>query len=731
MTLANERRNTASPLRTVTFLSVVIVAFLVVGFRLHAVQIRQGADFAKRSRDNFVQTKRLAHDRGEILDREGRVLVGNRSSYDVTVTPAFLPDTRRVLARLGQVVGLSKDDIEDFGVAFSSAVKERGPPILLARHLDESTVVKFRALQMDLDLPIEAAPVIASEEGYAIYIDPEEFPSATRVFRRVGAAMGHTPKEHARMVARANAATGLARYKDVMIQHDVPVAIAERLMMRIDLGDLPGISVREGRGRDYRYDRLAAHVLGYVNELSPEELLKRRDLGYRLGDRIGRRGVEHSFEEQLRGVDGYEPVVVDSKGRVQRSELADGLREEFGDHLRPKAGNRVVLTFDRDIQRVAEESFPGRAGAVVVMEVKTGRLLALTSTPAFNPNLVSGVFDRSERRRLHALRTLRPWRFRAIQDHYAPGSTFKVVTALAALRAHATTYHEKIRCNGAFRLGDTRFRCWKGPGHGLVDMVDSLAKSCDVYYYTLGNRVGLDAIAGAGADMGFGSRTGIPIIGEAPGIMPTKAWYNKRSKDGYTRGAAVNASIGQGAVTVTPLQLAVAYASLANGGTVYRPQVALRIEASDGRAVQRFEPEVLRRFELSAEDRAVLMHGLTNVVNDRSGTAYYRRLKTLAVAGKTGTAQVAKLGATRLKASLMAYEVRDHAWFAALAPADNPEIAVVVLNEHGGHGGSGAAPTAMAVIDAWHKKQQARSAQSALAATKVACGGAWCPPAED
>jgi len=320
-----------------------------------------------------------------------------------------------------------------------------------------------------------------------------------------------------------------------------------------------------------------------------------------------------------------------------------------------------------------------------------------------------GSFDPAERKRLAAIEDRRPWRFRAIQDFFAPGSTFKVVTALAALETGAVRPRERITCPGAYRLGSARFRCWRDHGHGPVDLVHSLMWSCDVYYYTLGARLGLDSIARYGKELGLGSRTGIALGSESPGIMPDAAWYERSRPEGYTLGAAVNASIGQGAVSTTPLQLAVAYAALANGGTVWVPKVALRIERPDGKVLRTIDPEAARRLEVDPENLALVLEGLRRVVNEPGGTAYGKRLRDLEVLGKTGTAQVAKLGEDRRKSREAGWGLRDHAWFAAIAPAEDPEIAVVVFNEHGGGGSSTAAPIAMRVIQGWHDARVRRA----------------------
>ena len=688
------------------------IVFLVVVGRLYTLQVRQGDEFRVMSQNNFVQRKRLEHQRGEIVDRAGRVLVTNRPSVNVYVTPAFFPPARRMVLKLGGAAGLIRSESLEVSKALSKAVAERGPAILLARNLTPELADKVRAVQHDLEIPLEAIPIVAQPAigadeppQMAAYIDPEHFPSTTLVLRRLQTAMGWTDRQLRRLTGRVRRARGLQRYQDIIVRRDVDPEVEGKLGLLVQLGDLPGVTVRRATARQYVHGQLGAHLLGYINELRPRELKERRDQGYRLGDSTGRRGVERTFEEELRGTDGRETVVVDSKGRMQRSMLADTLRQDVGVREPPIPGNRVVLTLDVDLQRAAEEAFDGLAGSVVVMEVDTGRILAMTSTPTFNPNRVAGYFDPAEKARLDGMKERRPWRFRAIQDYFAPGSTFKVVTALAALKAGIVRRDDKVRCSGAYQLGNTRFRCWKDEGHGQVNLTRSLARSCDVYYYVLGTKLGLDPIAAMGRQMGFGSATGINIAGESRGIMPDAAWYKKRFGY-YTLGSAVNASIGQGAVSATPLQLAVSFAALANGGRVYKPQVALRIERYDA-AAREIQPELVRQLDVSAQHLALVREGLRQVVNAPFGTAYRKRLKDLEVAGKTGTAQVAKLGKDRKKSrgKDVAWKLRDHAWFGAFAPADDPKVVVVVLNEHGGGGSSAAAPIAMKVAQAWYDLQ--------------------------
>lgn len=699
--------------RTVAIMGLAVFAvFSVILGRLYGVQIRQRAEFIEKSKGNFVQFNRLEHARGEILDRDGRLLVSNRPSMKVEVTPAYFPKSSRIVGRLARAAGLSTKQTETVLAALLKAAEERGPPILLARELSRDDAAQLREAQQALDLPLPSLVILempppSPPDRYAAYLDPEHFPTAARVIRRLAEDMGLTAGELETAKKRIARATGLDVYLPILIRRDVSPEIEERVARDVLLGDLAGVAVVATTSRHYVRGELAAHLLGYVNELSPAELEDRREDGYRLGDIVGRRGVEKAFEVNLRGVDGREAVVVDSKGRAQESSLASQLRDEIGEPELPRAGDRVFLSLDLDLQLAAERAFPGRAGAAVALEVATGRVLVMTSTPSFNPNLVTGFFDPREKKRLDENRALRPWRFRAIQDHFAPGSTFKVITALAALGKGVTTPTESIGCRGAFHLGATRFRCWKDSGHGPCDVVAALERSCDVYFYTMGTRLGLDPIAAVGFDLGLGRPTGIPLDGESPGIIPTAAWYKKHLPEGYTLGAAVNVSVGQGATTVTPLQLAVAYAALANGGTVFEPQVGLRIEPVDGSSPIDLPARPRRKLELPKEALDLVREGLRKVVNDPGGTAYRRRLADVEVSGKTGTAQVAKL-VKRGHGEDIPWPLRDHAWFACFAPSKDPEIVVVVLNEHGGGGGSAAAPAAMQIVAAWHAKKTGR-----------------------
>ncbi|MEY2669108.1 MAG: hypothetical protein RJA59_1746, partial [Pseudomonadota bacterium] len=371
-------------------------------------------------------------------------------------------------------------------------------------------------------------------------------------------------------------------------------------------------------------------------------------------------------------------------------------------------GNNLVLSIDWRLQELAEKTFPATAGSVIAMDARTGFILALVDRPAVDPNKLAGRITRAELAEIRA-DPLQPELFRAIQQHYHPGSTFKVVTAIAALEEGALRPGGTIYCPGHYTLGGHRWRCDKDSGHGQVDLEHAIGASCDVFFYSLGDRMGTDRIAKWGGMLGLGKPTGLDLQGEIPGVMPDEAWHDARQPGGHQHGMSLNISIGQGDVNVTPLQQLVLYAAIATG-KVWRPQVVLRIEDPKGDVMKEFAPDVRSTLPVKPETREAVMKGLLAAVNQPFGTAYGVRLKDdlkdTVMAGKTGTAQVVKLGAKRLKASQVAYFQRDHAWFAAFAPAHDPEIVVVVLNEHSGFGSTNAAPTAAALVRKWLELQE-------------------------
>ena len=450
--------------------------------------------------------------------------------------------------------------------------------------------------------------------------------------------------------------------------------------------ELPGVSVQVGPRRTYPFGAAAAHLLGYVGEVNQQELSTRK--GYHLGDLIGKAGAERYWESDLRGIDGGQQVEVDAVGRRLRvlSEV---------DEI---PGNTLVLTLDRDLQLAAEDAMADREGAVVALDARNGEVLAMVSRPAFDPNLFARGIKGKEWNALVQDRK-RPLNSKAVQGTYPPGSTFKVIMAAAALEEGVITPFTSIFCGGGIWFGNRTFRCWRKGGHGSMNVHEALVRSCDVFFYQVGQRLGVDAIAEYSHRFGLGAPSGITLEHESGGTIPSSAWKRQRFGEPWYPGETLSVAIGQGYVTTTPLQLANMIAAVANGGTVYRPQFVKRVETSDGSLVFEQGPERARELGFKQSTLLQIRQALSDVVNTSRGTGSNARLATIEVAGKTGTAQASKAGGERSKQHGWLREKRDHAWFVAFAPVTAPEIAIAVLAEHAGeHGGTAAAPIARKVL---------------------------------
>ncbi|MBN1613531.1 MAG: penicillin-binding protein 2, partial [Deltaproteobacteria bacterium] len=456
--------------------------------------------------------------------------------------------------------------------------------------------------------------------------------------------------------------------------------------------ELPGITVEVVPVRKYFYGESLAQVIGYIGEISPEELEGDRS-GYFAGDLVGKYGIEKYLDPYLRGINGAEQVEVNVVGKEIRV---------IG-RIEPVAGYNVVLTIDSRLQQIAADALGDRAGAVAVMDPRDGSILALASSPSFDPNLFNGRisfddWDRISKDPRH------PMQNRTVTGLYPPGSTYKLVVAAAALQEGLINPESRILCRGTFDLGNRTFRCWQKKGHGMVHLHRAIVESCDVYFYSLGKRIGVDKLAWYARKFGFGAPTGIDLPRERSGLIPTKAWKLEKYKEPWQMGETISIAIGQGFNLVTPLQLVNAYAALANGGTLWRPRLVQQIETQDGRVLRAFEPEPKGRLPLSKENMELLRYGLWGAVNERGGTGYALKRMAADVCGKTGTAQVVGLPedeSAREMKRLTALQ-RDHALFVCFAPCGNdkqPEIAVAVVVEHGGHGGTAAAPIARKIVD--------------------------------
>jgi penicillin-binding protein 2 len=456
---------------------------------------------------------------------------------------------------------------------------------------------------------------------------------------------------------------------------------------------LSGFTVQVEAKRSYPYGTAFAHVLGYVGEASPEELEKSEDELLAMGDMVGKYGMERREDDVLRGINGGRHVEVDAAGRDKR----------LVDEVPPRTGGIVYTTLDADLQKAAEEAMDKRAGAVIAMVPKTGDILAFVSVPAFDPNAFSRGIRKSEWKAL-AEDIRKPMQNKGLQGTYAPGSTVKPFVALAALTEGLQDPKAVVRCPGYLQIGNRRFRCWREKGHGTVDMYKAIVQSCDVYFYTMGLRLGPDRIAKLEKDAGLGTITGIDLPGERKGLVPDTDWKQKVSKERWYDSERAILGIGQGAIHITPLEMLAGYSTIAAGGEVMRPRLVRKIVEMDGK-VRENPPQLLRKAAWKPEDVAFIRRSLAGVVNDY-GTGGAAKLPGIEVGGKTGTAQVATVKGKMIKSENLPYLLRDHAWFVGFAPAADPEICVVAMMEHGGHGGSAAAPVVKAVMQEYFRKKQ-------------------------
>lgn len=473
--------------------------------------------------------------------------------------------------------------------------------------------------------------------------------------------------------------------------------------------EMPGVEVKQEIKRTNVHGEVAAHLLGYIGEVNTSELpaLNKKGLKYRQGDSIGKFGLEQRLEDTLRGQDGEELREVDALGRIKIDRRSRGVASQL--ETKPSIpGKNLVLTIDQDLQLAATKAFGDKIGSVVAIDPRTGEILAMVSRPSFDPTDFSrGIAPAVWNKLLN--NENRPMRDKTLQDWYSPGSTFKLVTAAAALEEGVVDENTHFNCTGSMKIGNRVFHCHSKYGHGDVNVVSAITRSCDIFFYKAAQKLkSVDEIAKWAVKLGLGRKTGIPLARELPGLIPTEEWKKKRFNQVWNQGETVSVAIGQSYVLTTILQLANMYAYLGNGGTLYRPYIVKEVQAADGKTIKEFKPEVLdATSHLKPKTIELLKQGLWGVVNSPKGTAYYQRLPGMDFVGKTGTTQVVRLSAEKLrstKCESMRFQERDNALFAGFAPLNDPVIAVAVIAEHACHGNSGAGPIAGAVVKAYLEK---------------------------
>jgi penicillin-binding protein 2 len=447
---------------------------------------------------------------------------------------------------------------------------------------------------------------------------------------------------------------------------------------------LPGVIINVVPSREYVHGELGAHVIGYTREINGEQLKNPQYAGYRMGDVVGQAGIEAKWERYLRGERGSQAVIVNASGNK--------IGEAFFEPEIP--GHNILLTIDRKLQETADRALSGLRGAIVALDPTTGDVLAISSSPRFDPNMFTSEISKDQWADLVSPKETK-LNNRAVQGAYPPGSVFKIFVSIAILAEQVASPSESTFCPGSYQFGRRAFKCHKHSGHGSATMYDSIVQSCDVYFYIMGQRLGVDRIHDYARMFGFGEVTGVDLSEENAGLVPSTEWKKNFFKEPEDKrwypGETLPVAIGQGAVTTTPIQIARSLAAVVNGGKVLRPRVVRRVSSSDGRVFEEHvDPEVVRDLS-SYVDGSILREvrrGMEGVVADKRGTGHRAALPDIAgiaVGGKTGTSQVGT-------------KDEDHAWFAGYAPANDPKIVVVALVENGGHGGATAAPLVKQVM---------------------------------
>ncbi|MBP7090982.1 MAG: penicillin-binding protein 2, partial [Syntrophorhabdaceae bacterium] len=510
--------------------------------------------------------------------------------------------------------------------------------------------------------------------SFNMYITPEDIKDFNQTVDGLAKLINLDREE---ILDKLKSSSGFPQSFPVKIKSDI--TMEEVAKVEVNRVYLPGVSIQIEPKRNYPYGKMMAHMLGYVSEISDEEIKTKEFKSYSPGDFIGRYGLERAYESYLRGIDGEKRVEVDAMGREVRTlDIKDSI-----------PGNSLYLNVDLEIQTTVEKAYEGKKGGCIAVEPKTGAVTALVSRPAFDPNKFAGGISKEDWKAIITDKS-HPLQNRVTQGRYPPGSTFKILTALKALNSGIINERTSFSCRGGFPFGNRVFKCWKKGGHGAVSVHRGIVESCDVFFYNVGLKLGIDRIHEIAEEIGLGRATGIDLPSEKNGLVPSSEWKKKTYGQPWYEGETLSVSIGQGAVWLTPVQLLQLSVFVANEGVTFKPQIVNRIVSPEGKIIKTFEPVMKTNVKIKKDVIKIIKDGMRGVVNEPSGTAYGSRIQTINMSGKTGTAQsVGEKGKN----------LGDHAWFIAYAPAEEPAVAISVLAEYGGHGSSAAAPIAKLIAE--------------------------------
>ncbi|MFQ5480566.1 MAG: penicillin-binding protein 2 [Thermodesulfobacteriota bacterium] len=527
--------------------------------------------------------------------------------------------------------------------------------------------------------------LVINRPGFDLYIIPEDvtdWPGTKSMLNKLTGLTEDTINK------RLKRASGRPPFRAVKLKEDL--SWEETVKIESFNFEMNGVMLDVTPKREYIYGRALSHLIGYLGELNIEELKRLHSKGYDAGDYLGKYGLEKSIEEHLRGTDGFKDLEVDALGR----------KINVLGWTPPFPGHEVTLTIDIKTQLAAWQAMGSNAGAVVALEPKTGRILAMLSSPSFDPNKISAGITHKDWNNL-LKNPLHPLTNKVIQGQYPPASTFKPLVAASGLADKAIKPETLIESGPAFHFAGRSYRDWKAEGHGIINYKRAIIESSDTFFYQLGLLLGVNTLAKHSRSFGLGSPTGIRLDGEKSGLVPDSEWKKRVKKERWYQGETISVAVGQGFMLATPIQMASAFAAIANGGTLYRPAVIEQVTTPEGKVLQDFKPEISGRVDISAGILKKIRMALRAVVTDKDGTARLLSSNRLKIAGKTGTAQVAHMIERERDLEKIQYKLRDHAWFVGFAPYDDPQIVIAVLVEHGGFGASSAAPIAKKIFKAY------------------------------
>ena len=584
------------------------------------------------------------------------------------------------------------------------------------RAFSEKNRIKETKIQAPRGMILDRENKILVENlpGFELTIQPQYTLDLEKTASDVGTVLKIPPAKIVSMVQKSKRQNG--PFRPVKIKDNL--SRDEVFLLKLLRMDHPGLEISETVVRSYPLVQNGAQLFGYVSEISKKQLpvlnAKFAEPKFEPGDLIGKSGLEEYYDSQIRGSDGVSVVQVDARGREAAQAEGPSFLGVLGQTQEAVPGNSLILTVDKDIQEVAAKSFAGegRIGAVVAMTPQ-GEVLAWVNAPSYDPNSFSTGLTGDIWSQL-VNDPFKPLRNKVIQDHTPPGSTFKAIVALAALEEKVITEKTTHYCPGHLSFGKRVYHCHLERGHGEVNVFQALEQSCDVFFFKVGMALGIDRIAKYAQALGLGHKTGIELLNESAGLVPNSEWKKQAMGEEWQPGENLSHAIGQGFLLTTAMQMAVAYNAIATEGSIVRPFVVRRVFGPKGDVLQEWGPQKIGdvgengngAVKISKRSFAIVKEGLRMVVNGSRGTAGRYKIKGLEMAGKTGTVQLRSFTADQIyqKCESRPIQNRHHGWFVSYAPADKPEIVVAVLAEHSCHGGSGAAPTAHNVIEAYMKK---------------------------